>query len=507
MLAIKRMLVIEPAAGPEADTELLDVPGMEQSSDDMAIDSPATPTPASRRRRSSTGRATGNSRKTIPRKNAKRTPKKQLPAILSQSQDSQDSDPVTALLTAHEKKQLKKQAEEKGMGERIKLLAATVGWTHPCRANNNQASKKGIPYRYKEERPVPCAICGEKVPVSELSRLHCRDRHCHSCLRQNFQMVIKDPSAWPAKCCMPLDHNLAADVLTKDEFTQFLEVKYLKEQMSSTYCYSCDGRVPTANIMVNSAAYCAACDKLTCIHCAKPLHEGPCLIDPETEKLFEVAQGNKWSKCPRCSNMVERNTGCNSIMCRCGVNFCYRCGRETMECNKSGLCEQIEFQPGMLKDQGSHRPVKSESALVEQYRGWSQARAAGLASARSTMINRNSEALKRHEAVTEILSLRARLQKKSPKKNDATPKSNTDTASTVSPTPTPATPVKTESPAVNQSQSHGLLPLKNLSGMVIKGQASSMTQLNAWPAVPGLETFDFDSFLDPSESFGFGLLG
>ncbi|KAJ6784535.1 hypothetical protein PWT90_06753 [Aphanocladium album] len=37
-----------------------------------------------------------------------------------------------------------------------------------------------------------------------------------------------------------------------------------------------------------------------------------------------------------CRTMVELNTGCNHITCRCGAEFCYVCGEEWKTCD----CEQ-----------------------------------------------------------------------------------------------------------------------------------------------------------------------
>jgi hypothetical protein len=31
----------------------------------------------------------------------------------------------------------------------------------------------------------------------------------------------------------------------------------------------------------------------------------------------------KFTRCPRCGNGVEKNTGCDHMTCRCGLNFSY----------------------------------------------------------------------------------------------------------------------------------------------------------------------------------------
>ncbi|KAI8883511.1 hypothetical protein K501DRAFT_184309, partial [Backusella circina FSU 941] len=44
------------------------------------------------------------------------------------------------------------------------------------------------------------------------------------------------------------------------------------------------------------------------------------------ENVMLTAEKENWSRCPTCKHMVEKNNGCNHITCRCGTQFCYRCG-------------------------------------------------------------------------------------------------------------------------------------------------------------------------------------
>jgi hypothetical protein len=44
--------------------------------------------------------------------------------------------------------------------------------------------------------------------------------------------------------------------------------------------------------------------------------------------LLRLARSSKWRRCPAagCGFMVEREHGCNYMVCRCGAKFCYACG-------------------------------------------------------------------------------------------------------------------------------------------------------------------------------------
>jgi hypothetical protein len=53
----------------------------------------------------------------------------------------------------------------------------------------------------------------------------------------------------------------------------------------------------------------------------------------EEDKLLEqLALRKNWKKCPFCNNLVEKNQGCDHMKCRCGKDFCYRCGGVYLKC-------------------------------------------------------------------------------------------------------------------------------------------------------------------------------
>lgn len=37
-------------------------------------------------------------------------------------------------------------------------------------------------------------------------------------------------------------------------------------------------------------------------------------------------------KCPACGNPIVKTEGCDIVVCPCGETFCYRCGREILNC-------------------------------------------------------------------------------------------------------------------------------------------------------------------------------
>jgi hypothetical protein len=49
---------------------------------------------------------------------------------------------------------------------------------------------------------------------------------------------------------------------------------------------------------------------------------------PEDLAFTELAQKERWRRCPKCRAMVERRVGCNHITCACKHHFCYTCGAD-----------------------------------------------------------------------------------------------------------------------------------------------------------------------------------
>ncbi|KAI3985260.1 hypothetical protein MKX01_039505 [Papaver californicum] len=56
--------------------------------------------------------------------------------------------------------------------------------------------------------------------------------------------------------------------------------------------------------------------------------------------LIQLAEKNKWRKCPGCKYYVERTRGCMHITCRCGSEFCYGCGANWSDTHES-VCERV----------------------------------------------------------------------------------------------------------------------------------------------------------------------
>ncbi|KAF3912228.1 hypothetical protein AA313_de0200204 [Arthrobotrys entomopaga] len=203
--------------------------------------------------------------------------------------------------------------------QNILALANSIGWT------DSKHRRAGL--IFPKEKAMKCSICGDTFLGYELERLGCTHRHCRECLQGNYRSVINSPESYPPKCCderaLPVADT--CHVLTDEEMKVILEMKDNYESSKVVPCFSCQGDIYLSDT-TQDAAYCLKCNMLTCMTCRKEMHNDLCPEDPDTETLKSLAKEEGWTQCPKCSRLIQRTTGCNSMICVCKTNFCFRCG-------------------------------------------------------------------------------------------------------------------------------------------------------------------------------------
>ncbi|KAK6540487.1 hypothetical protein TWF694_009277 [Orbilia ellipsospora] len=199
----------------------------------------------------------------------------------------------------------------------ILALANAIGWT--------DTKKRRAGLIFPKEKATKCSICGDTFLGYELERLNCTHRHCPDCLQGNYKSVLNSPESYPPKCCSALPLASTCHVLTDEEMRAILEMKDNYESSKIIPCFSCQGDIYLSD-MTKDAAYCLKCTKLTCMTCRKEMHNDLCPEDPDTETLKSLAKEEGWTQCPKCSRLIHRTGGCNSMICVCKTNFCFRCG-------------------------------------------------------------------------------------------------------------------------------------------------------------------------------------
>lgn len=171
--------------------------------------------------------------------------------------------------------------------------------------------------------------------------------YCFPCMATYFRTKLIDApfrTVFPIRCpeCpYIIIEDLAKRILTKQDMEGMWYWAKLFSEVQSFYCPNgnCGARIeqPTPECARTiRRAHCPACHEAFCYRCQVKWHEGKSCVqyarasgvvtlDRALEKL---AKKEKWRRCPKCRIVVERHDGCRHIMCRCGHEFCYNCGRE-----------------------------------------------------------------------------------------------------------------------------------------------------------------------------------
>ena len=89
---------------------------------------------------------------------------------------------------------------------------------------------------------------------------------------------------------------------------------------------------------------CPICAVHYCLACRVVYHEGQSCeeyqsvakLDENDVQFLDYVRGSKFKQCPHCNFWVERTLGCDHMKCRCGKDFCYKCGgvHNNCECTR-----------------------------------------------------------------------------------------------------------------------------------------------------------------------------
>lgn len=214
-------------------------------------------------------------------------------------------------------------------------------------SSNRAASPEKPPRRErrsrseKPSRPASCVACLEETSPSRTADLKCGHRMCNSCLRRLFRMSTTDPQHMPPRCCsqepIPLRY---VEQLFDADFKKIWNRKF-SEYTTRNRLY-CPSRKCGEWIMPDSirrengrkVARCGRCKTKVCGSCGLNYHSSTtCPNDEATNKFLSQAQDEGWKRCYRCQAVVELREGCNHMTCRCGAEFCMKCGVKWKGCN------------------------------------------------------------------------------------------------------------------------------------------------------------------------------
>lgn len=179
-----------------------------------------------------------------------------------------------------------------------------------------------------------CTSCTEEYPLSDIFQTECAHNYCRECILHLFENSLTNESLYPPRCCRQPIHASAAveDMIGIEMTKRFKERKIEISASERTYCSKkpCSRYIPPHNIR-RGVGICEFCTARTCTDCKKQGHRGDCndenankqsiAHDDEKAKdeeandalLEKLANRKKWKRCPNCSRMIERVSGCDYI--------------------------------------------------------------------------------------------------------------------------------------------------------------------------------------------------
>ena len=174
-----------------------------------------------------------------------------------------------------------------------------------------------------------CTVCREPVRIKDMVRLQCGHVYDTSCMKAMYQRAIDDESAYPPKCCgnpIALSGVQAHLGLVLAGAFQRKEQEY--RTANRVYCHN-----PRCSTFLRAAttfpvpSLCPTCKLRTCAQCKQRGHPGyGCSSHSKDESVLKMGRENGWKRCHFCQHLIELDIGCYHVRCRCGKEFCYKCG-------------------------------------------------------------------------------------------------------------------------------------------------------------------------------------
>ncbi|XP_075641132.1 E3 ubiquitin-protein ligase HEL1 [Castanea sativa] len=207
-----------------------------------------------------------------------------------------------------------------------------------------------------------CEICAEPKSGNEsFSIKGCDHAYCTECMAMYVASKLQD-NITAIRCPVPecveglLEPEQCRSILPKDVFDRWGNA-LCEAVIPASQKFYCPFKDCSALLLDDTSesgdsireSHCPYCYRMFCAQCKVPWHSDiDCdqfqkLHQNERERedimLLNLAQNKSWSRCPSCRFYVDKNQGCMFIKCRCGIEFCYRCGTATTRSHFCAKCK------------------------------------------------------------------------------------------------------------------------------------------------------------------------
>lgn len=175
-----------------------------------------------------------------------------------------------------------------------------------------------------------CTGCFEDISNRKTALLSCRHRYCSGCFSQLVGIAVRTESTFPPKCCLQeiprktmLAHLSSKDIAHFDEKALEYAVAGNRYYCASPECAKwIDVRRARG---FDGSLECPHCKSTVCKMCRGAAHatNKDCPNDFGLDATLKQAERAGWQRCYSCRAVVELNTGCRHITCKCRAEFWY----------------------------------------------------------------------------------------------------------------------------------------------------------------------------------------
>ncbi|XP_047322850.1 E3 ubiquitin-protein ligase RSL1-like [Impatiens glandulifera] len=226
-----------------------------------------------------------------------------------------------------------------------KLQLQEALWALLTSGTNSMSSYHEQAREICESSKTTCQICFEDKERQEMFiNKRCPHSFCYDCTSKHIVSKVqanKRKIPCPQiNCKATLDSNTCRRIIPKEILIMWDDslCMSLFSESETVYCpfRDCSMFLVNDSGQVITKINCPACRRLFCASCRVPWHpEFSCSeykrlnarkSGKEDEMARELARKKNWKQCPKCKYYVDKYEGCLHITCRCGYEFCYKCG-------------------------------------------------------------------------------------------------------------------------------------------------------------------------------------
>jgi len=207
------------------------------------------------------------------------------------------------------------------------------------------------------ESVLECKICFDTFSKGDMAALDCGHFFCAPCWSGYLSFkIVQEGSIQMIECPDPKCHMVVDDQTLLNIVTPQIKVKYLKLIMD--YYVQCNKLIkwcsaPDCNYAIKVSyleprSVKCKCGHSFCFSCSEDWHEPiNCeMMKKWIKKTNDDSETCKWislhtKDCPKCQMPIEKNGGCNHMVCRsssCNFEFCWLCmekwGKCGYQCNR-----------------------------------------------------------------------------------------------------------------------------------------------------------------------------